>query len=123
MRTRTTLAGIAATASLAAAAPARAADEVVATVAKPTSVSAARGHAVWSAWDPAVDGYRLMHYDRTGRILPVQMPPNRVPFDADVGKDPHGGTMAVFSRCDRSPTAGSRGTSVRWTTTRSRSTA
>ena len=88
---------------LAAAAPAEAADEVVATVAKPTTISAARGHAVWSAWDAAVSGYRLMHYQRNGVVARIRIPPNPVPFDIDIGKDPFGGTMGVFSRCDRSP--------------------
>jgi hypothetical protein len=102
MRSWMTTAGV--TAILAAApAQALAADEVIATVAKPTTVDASRGHAVWSAWDPAVNGYRLMHYGRNGQILRFGIPPNPVPFDIDIGKDPFGGTMGVFSRCDRPP--------------------
>jgi hypothetical protein len=92
-----------ATVAIASAAPAQAADEVVATVAKPTTISASRGHAVWSAWDPAVHGYRLMQYRRNGGVARFRIPPNPVPFDIDLGKDPFGGTMGVFSRCDRPP--------------------
>jgi hypothetical protein len=103
MRTRTTLAGIAAAVTMAVAAPAQAADEVVATVTKPTTISAARGHAVWSAWDPAINGYRLMHYRRNGDVMRIRIPANPVPFDIDIGKDPFGGTMGVYSRCDRPP--------------------
>jgi hypothetical protein len=103
MHTRTTLAGITAAVTMAAAAPAQATDEVVATVAKPTTISAARGHAVWSAWDPASNGYRLMHYQRNGDVARIRIPSNPVPFDIDIGKDPFGGTMGVYSRCDRPP--------------------
>jgi hypothetical protein len=103
MRTRTTVAGIAAALTVAAAAPAQAADEVVATVTKPTTISAARGHAVWSAWDPAANGYRLMHYLRNGDVMRIRIPANSVPFDIDIGKDPLGGTMGVYSRCERPP--------------------
>jgi len=103
MRARMTAVGIAAVIAGAHAGPANAADEVIATVAKPTTVDAARGHAVWSAWDPAINGYRLMQYTRRGEVLPVRIPPNPVPFDIDLGRDPFGGTMAVFSRCERPP--------------------
>ena len=104
MRTRTAVAGIGAAIALAPAAPANADDKVVATVAKPTTVSAARGHAAWSAWDPAVNGYRLMHYQRNGDVAQLRrIAPNPVPFDIDLGKDPFGGAIGVFSRCARPP--------------------
>src|SRR4051794_180499 len=100
MRAWMTTAGGAA--ALAGPAPASAADQVIATVARPTGVDARAGHAVWSAWDPAVHGYRLVEYSH-GRLRTLGTPPNRVPFDVDLGADPFGGTMAVFSRCTRPP--------------------
>ena len=103
MRARTTLVGIAAAIALGHATAANAADEVIATVAKPTTVDAFRGHAVWSAWDETIKAYRLMQFTRDGQVIPLRIPPNKVPFDVDLGDDPFGGTMAVFSRCDRPP--------------------
>ena len=84
-----------------AAAPAAASadDQVLAATAKPTGVEAFRGHVVWSAWDPEIGAYRLTEY-RRGTIQPLRrVPPSPVPFDVDLGQDPFGGTMAVFSRC------------------------
>jgi hypothetical protein len=84
-----------------AAAPAQAAadDSLVATVARPTTIDAAGGRAVWSAWDPAARAYRLTEFaDGATRTLPVR--PSRVPFDVDLSP---GGRIAVYSRCDRPP--------------------
>jgi hypothetical protein len=82
-----------------AAAPAQAAadDSLVATVARPTTIDAAGGRAVWSAWDPAARVYRLTEFaNGTTRTAPVR--PSRVPFDVDLAP---GGGIAVYSRCDR----------------------
>ena len=101
---RAWIAGIAVTAVLAAVpAAAAAADEVIATTAKATGVDAYRGHVVWSAWDPAISAYRLTEY-HDGTIRPLTgVPPSPVPFDVDLGPDPFGGTVAVFSRCKKPP--------------------
>jgi hypothetical protein len=101
---RAWMAGAAVTAALAAVpAAAAAADEVIATTAKATGVEAYRGHVVWSAWDPAISAYRLTEY-HDGMIQPLnRVPPSAVPFDVDLGPDPFGGTMAVFSRCKKPP--------------------
>jgi hypothetical protein len=81
----------------AAPAPAVAADSLVATVARPTTVEAAGGRAVWSSWDPAAGAYRLTEFaNGATRALPVA--PNRGPFDVDLRAD---GRVAVYSRCMR----------------------
>src|SRR4051812_20357618 len=83
---------------LASAAPAQAADTIVATVARPTPVDAYGGRAVWSAWDPALGAYRLT-VDNRGRIRTLPMAPSPTQFDVDLGPGPHGGTIAIYSRC------------------------
>lgn len=89
--------------SLAGAAPAHAADATIATVAKPTTIDAYGGRAVWSTWDPAAGAYRLTE-SSGGAVRTVPIAPNPVPFPVDLGPGPHGGTIAVYSRCRR-PTA------------------
>jgi hypothetical protein len=83
-----------------AASPARAADTTVATVSKATQVDAYGGRAVWSTYDPAAGVYRLTVYNH-GRTRPLPVAPSRVPFDIDLGPGPHGGTVAIYSRCRR----------------------
>jgi hypothetical protein len=90
--------------SLATAAPAPAADTIVTTVAKPTTIDAFGGRAVWSTWDPAQRVYRLTEYSGGAvRTLPVAA--NAVPFDVDLGPGAGGGTVAVYSRCRKPPAA------------------
>jgi hypothetical protein len=80
-------------------APAAAADSLVATVERQTTVDAAGGRAVWSAWDPVAGGYRLTeHAGGATRTLPVA--PSAAPFDVDLAP---GGDVAVYSRCERPP--------------------
>lgn len=91
--------------SFATAAPAPAADTIVTTVAKPTTIDAFGGRAVWSSWDPAQRVYRLTEYSGGAvRTLPVAA--NEVPFDVDLGPGPNGGTVAVYSRCRKPPPGG-----------------
>jgi hypothetical protein len=74
-------------------------DSLVATVARPTTIDAAGGRAVWSAWDPAARVYRLTEFaNGATRAVPVR--PSRVPFDVDLAP---GGGIAVYSRCARPP--------------------
>lgn len=102
MRSQLAIAHTAVALALMLAAPAAAADTVVATTARPTTVDAFAGRAVWSAWDPAARAYRLTEYaDGQVRTLPVA--PSRVPFDVDLGPAPRRGTLAVYSRCKRPP--------------------
>jgi hypothetical protein len=82
-------------------ASASAADEVLATTAKATGVEAFRGHVVWSMWDPAIRAYRLTEYHKGTITTLSHVPPSPVPFDVDLGPDPFGGTMAVYSRCEK----------------------
>jgi hypothetical protein len=78
------------------------ADETIATVSRPTPVSAFAGRLVWSSYDPATHGYRLMTRARgVTSALPVR--PRGVPFDVDLGPDRHGDTVAVYSRCRHDP--------------------
>lgn len=88
---------------LATAAPARA-DDVIATVDRPTPISAYGSGLLWSARDPATGRYRLMYTQAL--MPPAPLPGVRersVPFDADLGPGPHGHFLAVYSRCEREP--------------------
>lgn len=81
-------------------APARAADEQVAVVARPTPVDAFGGRVVWSAWDAAGQEFRLVeHIGGVTRALPVAA--SATPFDVDLGPGRRGGAVAVYSRCAR----------------------
>ncbi len=78
------------------------ADELIATVARPTTISAIDGRIVWSDYDPAVKRYFLTQRlaGVTSR-LPVN--PRSVPFDLDLGPDADGKPVAAYSRCRREP--------------------
>ena len=84
------------------AAPAAGADELIATVARPTPISTLDGRIVWSDYDPVAKRYFL-----TQRIsgvtsrLPVD--PRSVPFDVDLGPDADGKPVAAYSRCRHEP--------------------
>lgn len=61
-------------------------------------VSAWEDTVVWSAYDPAIDAYRLTAlHEGTVTTLPVD--PLPIPFDADVGPDSSGNAAIVYSRC------------------------
>jgi hypothetical protein len=78
------------------------ADEVIGTVARPTPVSAHAGRIVWSAYDPAQQAFFLTQ--RVGGVTSrVPVRPRSVPFDADLGPDVNGETVAAYSRCAREP--------------------
>jgi hypothetical protein len=78
------------------------AEVTIATVSNPTPVSFFAGRVAWSAFDPARNGYVLMTH-AAGVTSPVPVPPRGVPFDADLGPDELGDTVAVYSRCGREP--------------------
>jgi hypothetical protein len=85
------------------------ADFTVATVERPTPVSAYQGRLVWSQYDAAIAGYRLYeaHASPNGQVttpLPVAL--RSVPFDADVGPGADGAPTVVYSRCATEPRLG-----------------
>jgi hypothetical protein len=83
------------------------ADYSVATVEKPTPVSAYAGHIVWSQWDGSA--YRLYeaHASTTGQVTTqLAAAPRGVPFDADIGPGAAGAPTLVYSRCATEPRLG-----------------
>lgn len=96
------------------------ADFTIATVERPTPVSAYAGHLVWSQYDPAAGGFRLLesHASPTGQQT-TQLPvaPRAVPFDADIGPAADGVPTVLYSRCASEPRLGDDGLPV-WATGR-----
>lgn len=83
-----------------AAAPARA-EPVVAPL-PATAIQAAGEAVIFSQYDAAARGYRLMRW-RNGVVRAFAIRPRAVPFDVDVGPDRDGREVAVYSRCAREP--------------------
>jgi hypothetical protein len=85
------------------------ADFTIATVERPTPVSAYAGRVVWSHYDASIAGYRLSetHASPNGAVT-TQLPvaPRSVPFDADVGPGAGGAPTVVYSRCAVEPRLG-----------------
>jgi hypothetical protein len=67
-----------------------------------TRVSAHGGRLVWSAYEPASSVYVLMTASR-GVVAALPVPARAQPFDADLGEDSHGRTVATYSRCAGDP--------------------
>ena len=65
------------------------ADQTIATTARPTTIATGQGLVAYSAYDPAVHGYRLM-IDRLGTTARADVAPSAAPFDVDVGPTPGG---------------------------------
>lgn len=83
-------------------APTARADETLASVARPTPVSAFGGRLAWSSYDAPSGRYFLMTYaDGVASRVPVA--PRSVPFDADLGPGPGGSTALAYSRCAQAP--------------------
>jgi len=77
-------------------AAAQAQETTVATLERPSEVRELEGTVVYSAFDPAIDGYRLTVRDAQGaRRLPVQ--PSPTPFEADIGTNSKGDPQVIFS--------------------------
>ncbi|MDQ3435578.1 MAG: hypothetical protein M3481_13020 [Actinomycetota bacterium] len=75
---------------------AQAQDTTVATLERPSEVRELDGIVVYSAFDPAIDAYRLTVRDAEGvRALPVA--PSAEPFEADIGTNSSGDPQVVFS--------------------------
>jgi hypothetical protein len=81
---------------LAVAAPARAADTLLAEVDEPTPIRTYADVQVWSTFDGAA--YRLT-VRRAGAIETLPVAPSRAPFDVDVGPDRAGRPQLVYTRC------------------------
>lgn len=72
------------------------AQDTVAVVERPTEVRALGDTVVYSAFDPAIDAYRIAVRDDQGaRALPV--PPSPEPFSADIGTNSSGDPQVIFS--------------------------
>jgi hypothetical protein len=90
------------------AAPVQAADTVVSTVARPTTIDSYGGRAVWSAWDPSARAYRLTEY-ADGAVRQVPVPAGAVPFDVDLGPAASGAWPAPAVRpTNAGPPCGAR---------------
>jgi hypothetical protein len=92
------LLALGALALLGAPAPAQA-DQTIDTTPRPTGVAAGQGLVAYSAYDPAVHGYRLM-IARHGRVERASVRPSPTPFDVDVGPTASGRAYLVYSRCE-----------------------
>jgi len=96
---------LAAVAVLVPAAAAHAQSQPIATLDRATPVAAYNGRLAWSVLDRASGNFALV--TRAGGVTQaVPVGPRRVPFDVDLGPGPDGGTVAVYSRCDRDPPVG-----------------
>jgi hypothetical protein len=78
------------------------ADDTIATVSRPTPLSAYAGRLAWSSYDPATREYALM-ISAGGVTSAVPVGPRSVPFDVDLGPDRNGDVVAVYSRCRHDP--------------------
>jgi hypothetical protein len=75
---------------------AQAQDTTVATLERPSEVRELDGIVVYSAFDPAIDAYRLRVRDAEGvRALPVA--PAAEPFEADIGTSSSCDPQVAFS--------------------------
>lgn len=85
-----------AVATLALAPAASQAQDTVGALERPTEVRELGGTILYSAFDPAIDAYRLNVYDaQVARALPV--PPSPEPFSADIGTNSSGDPQVIFS--------------------------
>ena len=85
------------------------ADFTVATVERPTPISAYAGHVIWSQYDAGIAGFRLFeaHASPAGQVTTqLAAAPRSVPFDADIGPGADGAPTVVYSRCATEPRLG-----------------
>jgi hypothetical protein len=84
------------------AAPAQAADAVLAPAPDAAAITAYGGHVVLSRRDPSTNKWALVRWHAgVVDVLPVTQ--RSVPFDADAGPDAEGDPVVVYSRCRRDP--------------------
>jgi len=84
------------------AAPAQAADSVLAPAPDAAGITAYAGHVVFSQRDPATGKWSLVHW-HSGVIDALPVAGRGVPFDADAGPDAAGHPVVVYSRCRHDP--------------------
>ncbi|HEX3874043.1 MAG TPA: hypothetical protein VHW26_07845 [Solirubrobacteraceae bacterium] len=117
IRTITPLLVLALSAPIAVAAPAQAADTVLAPAPATAGITAYGGQVVLSQIDPTTGKWALMRL-QSGVLSPLPVAEQSVPFDADAGPDAAGKPVVVYSRCSVAP-SGETGTlspSVDWET-------
>jgi hypothetical protein len=82
-------------------------DYTVATVQRPTPVSAYAGHVVWSQFEDGAFRLYEAHASPAGQVTTrLAAPPRGVPFDADIGPGRDGKPTVVYSRCRTEPRLG-----------------
>ncbi len=74
---------------------------VVAEPRAPGPVAAYRGWAAWSTYDSTARRYHLTLRSPAGAVKQASVPPRRVAFDVDMGRDSRGRVVAVYTRCRR----------------------
>lgn len=78
------------------------ADQTLATLTRPSPVSAYGGVLAWSDYNAAIGRYRLI--TQTGpEVAAVPVATRTVPFDVDVGPDASGRPVLLYSRCAHEP--------------------
>jgi hypothetical protein len=82
--------------TLAASAPASAADTVVAHLLRPSAIRSYSDIQVFSAFDGGV--YRLA-IRRAGQVELLPVAPSQAPFDVDIGPDVRGRPQLIYTRC------------------------
>jgi hypothetical protein len=90
--------------SLLIASPSARADRMIDTVIRPTPVSVSNGFVAWSGYRPG-RGYlpAIIRTDEPSGGYGGPVEARTVPFDAEVGTNPRGGAIVVYSRCRRDP--------------------
>jgi hypothetical protein len=98
------VAPLAALVSLLLASPPARGDRMLDTVTRPTPVSVSNGFLAWSNYRPE-RGYLpvIIRTDEPSGGYGGPVEPRTVPFDLDVGANPRGGAIVVYSRCRRDP--------------------
>lgn len=74
------------------------ADMTLARLTAPTDVREYDGQALISVYDRATDRYHLTLVERGGRLRPLPVIVDQVPFDADIGPGPDGAPTIVYAR-------------------------
>jgi hypothetical protein len=75
----------------------------IATVDRPTTLSAYDTGLLFSRRDPKTERFRLWFVRRGSTPAPLPIRDRAVPFDADLGPGTHGRLLAVYSRCASEP--------------------
>jgi hypothetical protein len=77
-------------------------DVLVASISRPSRVSAFSGAVAWSEYDSATGRYSLM-IRRDGESVVAPVPSSAVPFDAQLGPVGTHSMAAIYSRCSTAP--------------------